>query len=166
MGRPGRLTPSPCTGRQVGRRGWHGFAGAGPGRRGGVGGRAASGMVAAAAEWAEGGVRVREHHSGEERPPAAESRIAEIRRSGTWGSALSADEFTAIKGVGFEPVGQVLGAAVYNIGYTGGWACPGGWAGYGGGAAAPPKAPPGGGWGAPGAAVPPGRAPRQRPPHR
>src|SRR6185312_1731952 len=28
--------------------------------------------------------------------------------------------------------GQVLGAAVYNIGYTGGWACPGSWAGYGG----------------------------------
>jgi uncharacterized protein YbjQ (UPF0145 family) len=75
---------------------------------------------------------VSEHHSGEQLPPAAESRIAEIRRSGTWGSALSADEFTAIKGVGFEPVGQVLGAAVYNVGYTGGWACPGAWAGYGG----------------------------------
>ena len=73
-----------------------------------------------------------EHLSGEELPPAAESRIAEIRRSGTWGSALTADEFTAIKSVGFEPVGQVLGAAVYNIGYTGGWACPGAWAGYGG----------------------------------
>jgi uncharacterized protein YbjQ (UPF0145 family) len=58
--------------------------------------------------------------------------MAEIRRSGTWGSALSADEFTAIKSVGFAPVGQVLGAAVYNIGYTGGFACPGAWAGYGG----------------------------------
>lgn len=58
--------------------------------------------------------------------------MAEIRRSGTWGSALSADEFTAIKTVGFEPVGQVLGAAVYNIGYTGGWGCPGAWASYGG----------------------------------
>jgi uncharacterized protein YbjQ (UPF0145 family) len=71
-------------------------------------------------------------HSGQGLPPAAESRMAEIRRSGTWGSALSADEFTAIRGVGFEPVGQVLGAAVYNIGYTGGYACPGAWAGYGG----------------------------------
>jgi len=71
-------------------------------------------------------------HPGQGLPPAAESRMAEIRRSGTWGSALSADEFTAIKGVGFEPVGQVLGAAVYNIGYTGGFACPGAWAGYGG----------------------------------
>jgi uncharacterized protein YbjQ (UPF0145 family) len=77
-------------------------------------------------------VRVSEHHSSEGLPPAAVSRIAEIRQSGTWGSALTADEFTAIKGVGFEPVGQVLGAAVYNIGYTGGYACPGAWAGYGG----------------------------------
>ncbi len=58
--------------------------------------------------------------------------MAEIRRSGTWGSALSADEFAAIRSVGFEPVGQVLGAAVYNIGYTGGYACPGAWAGFGG----------------------------------
>jgi uncharacterized protein YbjQ (UPF0145 family) len=58
--------------------------------------------------------------------------LAEIRRSGTWGSALTADEFAAIRGVGFEPVGQVLGAAVYNVGYTGGYACPGAWAGYGG----------------------------------
>ncbi len=73
-----------------------------------------------------------EHQSGDGLPPAAESRIAEIRRSGTWGSALTADEFTAIRSVGFEPVGQVLGAAVYNIGYTGGYACPGAWAGYGG----------------------------------
>ena len=55
--------------------------------------------------------------------------MAEIRRSGTWGSALTADEFTAIKSTGFEPVGQVLGAAVYNIGFTGGYGCPA----YGGG---------------------------------
>ena len=54
--------------------------------------------------------------------------MAEIRRSGTWGSALSADEFAAIRSAGFEPVGQVLGAAVYNIGYTGGYGCPGAWA--------------------------------------
>ena len=60
-------------------------------------------------------------------PPAARDRMAEIRASGTWGSALSTDEFAAIRGVGFEPVGQVLGACVYNIGYAGGYACPGGW---------------------------------------
>ena len=76
-----------------------------------------------------------EDQPGSELPAAAESRLAEIRRSGTWGSALSADEFTAIRSVGFEPVGQVLGAAVYNIGYTGGFNCPGAWAGYGGYAA-------------------------------
>jgi uncharacterized protein YbjQ (UPF0145 family) len=80
-------------------------------------------------------VRVTEDQFSSGLPSAAESRLAEIRRSGTWGSALSADEFTAIKSAGFEPVGQVLGAAVYNIGYTGGFNCPGAWAGYGGYAA-------------------------------
>jgi uncharacterized protein YbjQ (UPF0145 family) len=57
-------------------------------------------------------------------PPAAEARIAGIRASGTWGSALSTPEFAAIRSTGFEPVGQVLGAAVYNIGYRGGYGCP------------------------------------------
>ena len=57
--------------------------------------------------------------------------MAEIRSSGTWSSALSADEFAAIRSVGFEPVGQVLGAAVYNIGYTGGYGCPAYGTGYG-----------------------------------
>jgi uncharacterized protein YbjQ (UPF0145 family) len=75
---------------------------------------------------------VTEDQPSRDLPPAAEARMAEIRGSGTWGSALSADEFTAIRSAGFEPVGQVLGAAVYNIGYTGGFSCPGGWAGYGG----------------------------------
>jgi uncharacterized protein YbjQ (UPF0145 family) len=51
--------------------------------------------------------------------------MSEIRGSRMWGSALTADEFAAIRSVGFEPVGQVLGAAVYNIGYTGGYNCPG-----------------------------------------
>lgn len=63
-------------------------------------------------------------------PPAAEARLAEIRRSGTWGSSLSSDEFAAVRSVGFEPAGQVLGAAVYNIGYTGGYGCPGAWGSY------------------------------------
>jgi uncharacterized protein YbjQ (UPF0145 family) len=69
---------------------------------------------------------------GDALPPAAAARMAEISQSGTWGSALTADEFAAIRSVGFEPAGQVLGAAVYNIGYTGGFSCPGAWAGYGG----------------------------------
>jgi uncharacterized protein YbjQ (UPF0145 family) len=63
-------------------------------------------------------------------PPAAEARLAEIRSSGTWGSSLTSDEFAAVRSVGFEPAGQVLGAAVYNIGYTGGYGCPGAWGGY------------------------------------
>jgi uncharacterized protein YbjQ (UPF0145 family) len=67
--------------------------------------------------------------SGHGLPPAAQARLEEIRSSGTWGSALSTDEFAAIKSVGFEPVGQVLGAAVYNVGYTGGYGCPSGYFG-------------------------------------
>jgi uncharacterized protein YbjQ (UPF0145 family) len=70
-------------------------------------------------------------------PAAAEARMAEIRSSGTWGSALTSDEFAAIRSVGFAPVGQVLGACVYNIGYTGGYACPGSWGGYGYGTVMP-----------------------------
>jgi uncharacterized protein YbjQ (UPF0145 family) len=74
-----------------------------------------------------------------ELPPVAEARMQEIRASGTWGSALSSDEFAAIKAVGFSPVGQVLGAAVYNIGYTGGYNCPGAWGAYGGWGVAPAR---------------------------
>ncbi len=51
--------------------------------------------------------------------------MAEIKGRRTWGSALTADEFAAIRSVGFEPMGQVLGAAVFNIAYTGGYNCPG-----------------------------------------
>jgi uncharacterized protein YbjQ (UPF0145 family) len=68
---------------------------------------------------------------GDGLPPAAEARMAEIRRSGTWGSALTTDEFASIRSAGFEPAGQVLGAAVYNIGYTGGYGCPAYGSGYG-----------------------------------
>src|SRR6266704_729464 len=57
--------------------------------------------------------------------------MTEIRGSGTWGSSLSTEEFAAIRSTGFEPAGQVLGAAVYNVGYTGGFACPGAWSGLG-----------------------------------
>jgi uncharacterized protein YbjQ (UPF0145 family) len=57
-------------------------------------------------------------------PAVAEARMAEIRASGTWGSALSSGEFAAVRGVGFEPVGQVFGAAVYGVGYGNGYSCP------------------------------------------
>jgi uncharacterized protein YbjQ (UPF0145 family) len=58
-------------------------------------------------------------------PSVAEARIAGLRSSGTWGSALTVDEFAAIRSVGFEPVGQVFGAAVYSAGSASGYTCPG-----------------------------------------
>ena len=67
--------------------------------------------------------------SGKGLPPTAEARLDEIKASGTWGSALTTAEFAAIKSAGFDPVGQVLGAAVYNMGYTGGYGCPSGYFG-------------------------------------
>ena len=51
--------------------------------------------------------------------------MAALRSSGTWGSALTADEFAAIRAAGFEPVGQVFGAAVYSAGSVSGYGCPG-----------------------------------------
>jgi uncharacterized protein YbjQ (UPF0145 family) len=51
--------------------------------------------------------------------------MAGIRSSGTWGSALSSQEFAGIRSVGFEPVGQVLGTAVYSAGAASGYSCPG-----------------------------------------
>jgi uncharacterized protein YbjQ (UPF0145 family) len=43
----------------------------------------------------------------------------------TWDSGLSADGLAAIRSVGFEPAGQVFGAAVYNLSSTAGVSCPG-----------------------------------------
>jgi uncharacterized protein YbjQ (UPF0145 family) len=51
--------------------------------------------------------------------------MAALRSSGTWGSALTADEFAAVRVAGFEPVGQVFGAAVYSADAAGGYGCPG-----------------------------------------
>jgi uncharacterized protein YbjQ (UPF0145 family) len=53
---------------------------------------------------------------GNEPPHGASARVARIRDAHAWDAALSAQEFTAVTGVGFDPVGQVLGAAVYHIG--------------------------------------------------
>jgi uncharacterized protein YbjQ (UPF0145 family) len=68
-----------------------------------------------------------------ELPAVAEARMAALRSSGTWGSALTADEFAAIRSVGFEPVGQVFGAAVYDAGSAVGYSCPGAPGSSGGG---------------------------------
>jgi uncharacterized protein YbjQ (UPF0145 family) len=46
-------------------------------------------------------------------------------RGATWGSLLSVNEFAAIRSVGFEPVGQVFGAAVYPLAATAAVSCPG-----------------------------------------
>lgn len=46
-------------------------------------------------------------------------------QGGPWGSALSVNEFTAVREVGFEPVGQVFGAAVYYLATVTGVSCPG-----------------------------------------
>ncbi|WP_405587565.1 heavy metal-binding domain-containing protein [Streptomyces sp. NBC_01190] len=54
--------------------------------------------------------------SGQGLPPAAVDRMAAIEGSGTWTSALSTGEFAAIRSVGFEPVGQVMGSTVFHIG--------------------------------------------------
>jgi uncharacterized protein YbjQ (UPF0145 family) len=46
-------------------------------------------------------------------------------RGAAWGSVLSVDGFAAIRSVGFEPVGQVFGAAVYPLTFTAAVSCPG-----------------------------------------
>jgi uncharacterized protein YbjQ (UPF0145 family) len=63
-------------------------------------------------------------------PPAVQTRLAELRQRSSWGSSLDVSEFAAISKVGFQPVGQVLGAAVYNIGDAGDEECPYGVAVY------------------------------------
>ena len=61
-----------------------------------------------------------------EEPPAGDAaRTAEPRPGGTWGSSLTSGEFAAIRAAGFEPVGQVFGAAVFAAGSFTGADCPG-----------------------------------------
>jgi uncharacterized protein YbjQ (UPF0145 family) len=48
---------------------------------------------------------------------------------GAWGSVLSTAEFAAVEGAGFDPVGQVLGTTVYQMGYFGNNWCRGAWSG-------------------------------------
>jgi uncharacterized protein YbjQ (UPF0145 family) len=46
-------------------------------------------------------------------------------RGAAWGSVLSVNAFAAVRSVGFEPVGQVFGAAVYPLAATAAVSCPG-----------------------------------------
>jgi uncharacterized protein YbjQ (UPF0145 family) len=48
-----------------------------------------------------------------------------LRGGRAWDSALSVDEFAAVRSVGFAPVGQVFGAAVYYLATVTGVNCPG-----------------------------------------
>ena len=57
-------------------------------------------------------------------PESAQARLAEIKASGTWASALRTAEFTAIRSVGFVPVGQAYGATVVSIKNAGSYGCP------------------------------------------
>jgi uncharacterized protein YbjQ (UPF0145 family) len=75
-------------------------------------------------------------------PLRAQWRIAEQRarrdrgEPGSFTSNLSVQEFAAIRSVGFSPVGQVMGSAVFNLGWSsGGCGVPMGFygGGYGGG---------------------------------
>ena len=59
----------------------------------------------------------------EEQGGAVMAKVA--GRGATWGSVLSVDGFVAIRSVGFEPVGQVFGAAVYPLTATAAVSCPG-----------------------------------------
>ena len=74
----------------------------------------------------------------EQLPASAGAAAAGTRSGGTWGSALSCQEFAAVGSVGFEPVGQVFGAAVYAAASAGGSSCPGTSGSASGGMPAPP----------------------------
>lgn len=65
-------------------------------------------------------------------PLRAQERLATMRTDEAFTSDLSVAEHHAVRSVGFVPVGQVMGASVFQIGYTGGWDCGIRYAGYGG----------------------------------
>ena len=50
--------------------------------------------------------------------------MADARSGGAWGSVLTCQELAAVGSVGFAPVGQVFGAAVYAAGSASGSSCP------------------------------------------
>jgi uncharacterized protein YbjQ (UPF0145 family) len=52
-----------------------------------------------------------------ELPPGAQARMSQARQGGTWTSGLSVNEFTCLRAAGFEPVGQVMGSTVQNLGW-------------------------------------------------
>jgi uncharacterized protein YbjQ (UPF0145 family) len=60
-----------------------------------------------------------------DQPHAAEdAAVAGARPGGAWGSVLTCQELAAVSSVGFAPVGQVFGAAVYATGSASSSRCP------------------------------------------
>ncbi|HVA60621.1 MAG TPA: heavy metal-binding domain-containing protein [Mycobacteriales bacterium] len=52
-------------------------------------------------------------------PLRAQQRLAALAGSRAFTSDLTIGEFEAVRSVGFEPVGQVMGSSVYQIGFAG-----------------------------------------------
>jgi uncharacterized protein YbjQ (UPF0145 family) len=50
-------------------------------------------------------------------PATAQARLSQARQGGTWTSSLSVGEFAGLRSRGFEPVGQVMGSTVHNLGW-------------------------------------------------
>jgi uncharacterized protein YbjQ (UPF0145 family) len=50
-------------------------------------------------------------------PPAAQARLEQATQAGTWTSSLTVGEFAGLRSIGFEPVGQVMGSTVHNLGW-------------------------------------------------
>ncbi len=86
-------------------------------------------------------------------PLVARERLERLTADSAYTSDLSVGAFAALRTVGFDPVGQVLGTSVYQVGYAGTWMCSGspwGMGGYPGGIGVPggvrpPMGPMGGG---------------------
>src|SRR5258708_36396763 len=88
-------------------------------------------------------------------PPTAAKRLAAMRSARSWGCSLAVSEFAASSRVGFQPAGQVLGAAVYHVGDAGDEECPYGMAVYRGEGSRAYRPPGSGQWLGPGPVVPP-----------
>ena len=60
----------------------------------------------------------------DEPPGASDATATGAQPDGAWGSVLTCQELAAVESVGFAPVGQVFGAAVYAAGSASGSRCP------------------------------------------
>lgn len=58
-------------------------------------------------------------------PVSARERLRRMRAGGQWSSQLTTGQQAALSGVGFQPVGQVMGASVWSLNQTGRGVCGG-----------------------------------------